>query len=624
MSGADRSSDAPPPRIWHSLRAGWSLLAPGERGTAILLAAAIVAAGLVDLAALSSVMPVVNLVIDPAVLETNQHARRLHALLGDPPLRTVILGACAVSIGLLLFSTVLRLATEYATIRFASRCQTRLATDLLRGCIEAPYEWMLGQNATLLTRLIYSDVGMWGNNFVRRVGLMLNAVVTMVLSVVLVVVAATGETLAVLGAIAATAAVMMRGLRPTLGRLATRQRTEVDRIALAANQALAGVKDVKLSGNADAVIGVFRGAYLGATTANARMQSLRQFPTATVMFLGQAGLVAVAVLMWMSGADRGQITAHMALLVMASSRLIPAISRLSGNIGALWDALPYFDGLVSLRRQVAAGERMEPGRAGAPATGDAIGQWSEIRLNAVTFHYPGAEEPSLESVSLGIERGRSYGIVGPSGAGKSTVIDLLAGLLVPTAGTITIDGRSLDPGQAPSWMARIGYVPQAPFIADDSLRANIAFGVPPTQVDEQRLRTCIDIALLGDVVADLPGGLDTRLGDRGIRLSGGQRQRIAIARALYQQPELLILDEATSALDTISEARVQAAIDGLRGTVTTITIAHRLSTVRNADRIFLLQRGRLVDSGTFQHLQDNNPMFGALVAATGPDGTTTE
>ena len=211
--------------------------------------------------------------------------------------------------------------------------------------------------------------------------------------------------------------------------------------------------------------------------------------------------------------------------------------------------------------------------------------------------------------------GKIYGIVGPSGAGKSTLVDILLGLLDPVAGELFLDDLPLNSIDLASWQSRLGYVSQAPFISDDTLRANVAFGRPTHEADDTRVRQCLEAANLLSILDELPQGLDTRLGDRGSRLSGGQKQRLAIARALYKQPDILVLDEATSSLDALNELAIQQAIQRLRGKVTLVIIAHRLSTIRDADHVFLFDGGRLVSEGSYDDLRVSSPLFSRLAAA---------
>jgi len=228
----------------------------------------------------------------------------------------------------------------------------------------------------------------------------------------------------------------------------------------------------------------------------------------------------------------------------------------------------------------------------APAGGDA--GFSVIELVDVSYTYPTDTRASLSDVRLTLRRGQAVGVVGPSGAGKSTLADVLLGLLAPSRGEVRVDGRALVLPDA-AWWSRVGFVPQTPYLANDSLRRNIAFDLPDEQIDAAQVERAVRLARLEDVVARLPQGYDTVLGERGVRLSGGQRQRVAIARALYRGRQLLVLDEATSALDDETQQDVIRAIASLKGEITTFTIAHRTSTLAGCDFIIRLANGRIVD-----------------------------
>ena len=234
----------------------------------------------------------------------------------------------------------------------------------------------------------------------------------------------------------------------------------------------------------------------------------------------------------------------------------------------------------------------------------------------VGYVYAPASRPAVTDVNLTIEQGQSIGIVGPTGAGKSTLLDLLLGLIEPTSGRLLVDDS--DVSRAPrAWQRQIGYVSQTPYLMDDSLRRNIAFGLPSDTIDEQHLRAAVSAAQLDDVVVTLPQGLDTPVGDRGVRLSGGQRQRVAIARALYRDPAVLVLDEATAALDLETEREVSRAIDALRGSRTVVVVAHRLSTVRRCDRIVVLKAGRVAAVGSYTELLATDSQFQQLIETDG-------
>ena len=233
-------------------------------------------------------------------------------------------------------------------------------------------------------------------------------------------------------------------------------------------------------------------------------------------------------------------------------------------------------------------------------------------FNDVTFWYPGRDQPALQHITLSVREGEAIGVVGASGSGKSTFVDLLLGLMEPTSGKIAIDGEPLM-AHIEQWRERVGYVPQEIFLADDTVAANIAFASLSGSPDPEALDESIRLAHLEGVVRTLPNGLDTMIGERGSRLSGGQRQRIGLARALYRRPRTLVLDEATSALDNETEQLIGQALAELRGKLTMLVIAHRLSTVRSCDRIIYLEEGEISGIGSFAELDRTNEGFARLV-----------
>jgi ABC-type multidrug transport system fused ATPase/permease subunit len=235
----------------------------------------------------------------------------------------------------------------------------------------------------------------------------------------------------------------------------------------------------------------------------------------------------------------------------------------------------------------------------------------DIHFDHVTYSYPTTDAPALADVAVTIVKGQRIGVVGHSGGGKSTFVDLLAGLLHPTSGQILVDGNRVD-DRLHAWREQIGYVPQAVYLLDDSVTANVAFGVPDAEVDTDVVWQALEWSQMADIVRDLPEGLDTRVGERGVRFSGGQRQRIAVARALYRRPSILLFDEATAALDNKLEEDMTVAIEALPGSHTVVIVAHRLSTVRRCDQLLLFDKGVLAAVGTYEELLERSDSFREL------------
>jgi len=589
-------------------RAGWSLMSHKEKIASVWIAIGIVLVGLIDAAALTSVLPVIHLITEPGSLQKPSLLRDLYVYFNEPPIRSFFPALAGVSLLLLTCSTLLRMWSEYITQKLSSQCQTRLAEELLEGVLSADYDWSLRQSPTKLTRLVQNDVSLWANSFVRRLGVVTNAAITALVAVGLVLIYSPWQITVVLVSIAVLVWLALQASKGSIGRLSIVHREATERVAMVSHQSISGLKDVKMTNKESAmtsllVIALTR--YGKALTVN---NSLRQIPSNLLMYLGQASIIGVALMLWWIGTSSGEIASQVALLAMASSRMIPAMNRLSAGAGVLWDAMPYMKGIVALKAEVEAASRDVNIREKS-ATPE---NWSAITFRNVSYQYPNAGQAAIRNLCLELKPGRSYGIVGPSGAGKSTFVDLLAGLLSPTHGAIQIDMKTLDSFSAKDWRYGIGYVSQSPFLLDDTLSANVAFGERGDAIDDTLVWECLRKAHLEDVTLSLEAGLATELGDRGLRLSGGQRQRIAIARALYQRPKILVLDEATSALDGISEAAIQQTLSELHGEITIITVAHRLTTVRDADEIFVLDNGELVTRGSYPELLKTSHLFRRL------------
>ena len=322
----------------------------------------------------------------------------------------------------------------------------------------------------------------------------------------------------------------------------------------------------------------------------------------TIFICGVLLVIAVATLR--SGVS-SDLVPLLGLYAYAGFRVIPSVNRILLHLGRIQYGFPAVDALYDDFR--AFRELPDPLEAEPAKT---VTFADRLVLTGVTFAYD-AHAAAVQDIDLVVARGESFGIVGPTGAGKSTLVDLILGLLRPAAGAIAVDGTDIFTALR-SWQSKIGYVAQSAYLLDDSVRRNVAFGLPDDEIDDGKLRIALQMAQLEAVVAALPSGLDTVIGERGARLSGGERQRVAIARALYHQPELLVFDEATAALDGQTERDVTAAIEALHGRKTMIIVAHRLSTVRSCDRLVFLRGGRIEAQGSFEELLERSPRFRSL------------
>jgi ABC-type multidrug transport system fused ATPase/permease subunit len=369
-------------------------------------------------------------------------------------------------------------------------------------------------------------------------------------------------------------------------------------------QSLGAIKEVKIAGRESFFESRLRAARRALAAVNQRrawIATALRLGVETVLIVSMLGVVLLVTLRGGSGGDTVSL---LALFAYAGFRVVPSANRIMLNTGLLREGQAFItDALADFHAL-----RVPAARAHGPELGVDFAE--SLVCDNVGFSYDADGPPALTSVNLRIKPGESIGIVGPTGAGKSTLVDVLLGLLRPTTGRVLLDGEDLA-GRERAWQRLVGYVPQDPYVLDDTVRRNIAFGVPDTQIDEQRLARACSLAQLDDVVRLLPEGLDTWLGEKGTRLSGGQRQRVAIARALYSEPAVLVFDEATAALDNQTEREVTRAIATLHGTRTLIVIAHRLSTVQGCDRLLFLQDGRVAVTGAYNDLL-RDPAFRAM------------
>ena len=368
---------------------------------------------------------------------------------------------------------------------------------------------------------------------------------------------------------------------------------------------LDGFREARLTSSANAFIDGFRAARMRYARAARVMGILSDAPRYLLEIGFVVAILGISVILFTTGTPAEALTV-LGVFAAASLRALPGLNRVAANLATIRTGRAGLDIISNAIDELdAGGVHDERPRSSQPFSGD-------IELRDLSFRYPDSEEFVLREISLDVHENRTTAFVGSSGAGKSTLLDIVLGLLQPTEGEVVVGGRSIAADLA-GWYSELGVVPQDVFLLNDTLTSNIAFGIRHDEVDPVRVREVIRMAQLDGLITELPAGLDTVVGERGVRLSGGQRQRIGLARALYRQPRVLVLDEATSALDNVTEHEIAKTLGVLQGTLTIVIVAHRLSTVRHADTLVFLKDGRIEAEGTFEEVRAASPDFARLV-----------
>jgi ATP-binding cassette subfamily C protein len=500
-----------------------------------------------------------------------------------------------------LFVTWAEWVKETTIARSASRAAERLFARYLA----ADYTFHLGRQSSQLIQEVArsTDVA-----FQLFAGSLLNIVAeaaTVAALVTVLFLTAPPQALGAVALVLGIASLPMLLTRRLWVRAGERQRSLEAQQLHVLQQSLGAVKEVKITGREAFFEGRLRATRRALARVNQRralMATALRLAVETVLIISMLGVV---LLVMRERTTDAELVAVLALFAYTGFRLVPSANRIMLNAGYVREARAFVTGGIRDFSMVASA----PSKA--PASPEARVEFTRsLACEDVSYTYDGASQPALHHINLTIRPGESLGIVGETGAGKSTLVDVLLGLLRPTTGRVSLDGEGLE-GRERSWQRQVGYVPQRPYLLAETIRRNIAFGLPDMSIDEHGVARAATLAHLDDVIRQLPQGLDTVIGENGAGLSGGQQQRVAIARALYADPAVLVFDEATAALDTATEREVTAALSSLHGTRTLIVIAHRLSTVRECDRLLFLQRGRIAASGSYNELM-GNPAFRAM------------
>ena len=580
----------------------YRLFTVAERAQVGTLVVLVAIAGFLEVFGVAILFPYVAILQDPSRIAQMSYVRMLYGWLNVGSYETFIMGMSLGLLSVFCFKALFTVFLANYQIRFVNDLQTQLGQRLLARYINGPYEFFLSANTSTLIGNLTTSLGQLCAGVVQSALLLSAELISFVGLVAFLVWMDPVFSLIAFVFTAMMALAFLGIIRKKIASYARANDLHWKAMIRKVNESLNAVKEIQVLGRGQYFVEAYGREARAYALAGRRYSVLSQVPRVTLETSAVAMLVAFAIFAMFSNRGGADLFPVLAVFAAATVRILPSINRMI----QAWNAISFYKPAISV---VVSGIGDTPQKSESPDRATApISLQRHFRLLVRSFSYSTGTHFQLEDIDLKVERGEKIAIVGHSGSGKSTLMDLMLGLFPRFDGSLVVDDLDCR-GREAAWQRSIGYVPQNVVMTDDSIKRNVAFGIEDSEIDLTAVARAVSLAGLERVVKNQTSGLDTVIGDRGIRLSGGERQRIGIARALYHDPSLLILDEATSALDNQTERQIVDSILALSPTKTVIIIAHRLSSVRLCDRVYLMSAGRVVDTGSFDEIAQRHPDF---------------
>ena len=581
------------------------LLTPRERKSASLLLLMILLMALLDLIGVASILPFMAVLTNPSLIETNFILNAMFEasnIFGVKNNQQFLFFLGASVFLLLIFSLIFKALTIYVQTQFIQMRLYSISKRLISGYLHQPFSWFLSRHSADLGKTILSEVQrVIGSGISPLMDVISKAIVIITLLTLLIL--ADPKLALVAGLLfGGSYGLIFYFVKSYLKKIGIKQLKSNQSRFLLVSEAFGAAREVKVLGLEQIYIKLFSKSAQSFANTQTLSIVIAQMPRFILEAIAFGGILLMILYQMTQSGSFINALPIISLYVFAGYRLMPAFQNVYTSFTQLTFVGPSLDKLHDDLKNLEIFNENE-----------AIGLIklnNTITLNNIHYNYPNTSRTALKEISLSIAAKSTVGFVGATGSGKTTIIDIILGLLEAQKGSLEVDGEIITKQNSRSWQRSIGFVPQHIFLSDNTITENIAFGVEPKDINQEMVEKASKIANLHNFVMDeLPKQYKTTIGERGVRLSGGQRQRIGIARALYGNPQILILDEATSALDNQTEKFVMDAINNLNKHVTIIMVAHRLTTVKNCDTIFLLDKGQLKNKGTFEELIKNNDQF---------------
>jgi ABC-type multidrug transport system fused ATPase/permease subunit len=562
---------------------------------------------LIDVIGAASVMPFIIVLANPNLIEENSILIYIYITLNfNSKADFFILLGCS-SFGVMIFSLLMRAYTIKAQLKYSMMLEFNLSKRVLQRYLQNDYQWFLRSNSASLGKTILSEVEAIVVGGIMQILLIASQFTVVVILMILLIYTDPMLFIIVAGMLGMAYVSIFMIMSPKISKLGDMRTIANEGRYKSLAEIFGGIKQVKISHLEGKYVKSYEIPAKTYAEIRATFSTMVQIPRFALEGIAFGGVIALLIILIIREQNLSTIMPTITLYALAGYRVMPALQIIYAGFTQLNFVGPTLENLKGeLEGLIIQTRKLTSKNA------DKLNE--AIILKDINFKYNQAHNYSIKNLSMTVERGERIGIVGSTGSGKSTMVDLILGLLKPESGSLSIGKIDLNSENIRDWQKKIGYVAQNIYLCDGTIAQNIAFGIDENEINYMKVELASKTACLHDfVIGNLPDGYDTKVGERGIRLSGGERQRIGIARALYENPEVLILDEATSALDNITEAKVMQSVTSLDSSITLIVIAHRLSTVKSCNRLYLLDEGKIVAQGSYEDLVCNNSSFKQMV-----------
>ena len=559
-----------------------------QKRDGIILFFLLIIVSLLEMLGVSVIVPFIITMLEPDKIMSNQYIAPIVSWLKITDYRHFMYVVSGGIIIIYVLKNAFILYVNYFQSRYRNRLEKDLNVKMLSSYMKRPYTFFLQVNSAEIIRGVNNDITNVASVVDGYSSIFAEGLTCLVIGIFLICMNPF-MALSLLAIAGITALVIIMGFKGITGRCGVQTREAFAEKFKHMNQAVTGIKEISVAQRKQYFVQQFADSAEKAADSNTTYLWISKAPSRLIETVFIGSLLIVVTISYSAAGNNLEFVTALGAIGIAAVRILPSVSTLANAMNGLVYMRPSleeaYDNLMEADRYQQVAGSIE---AEAP---EEIGFYSKIKVNRISWRYQTGLPLVLENLDLEICKGEAIALIGESGAGKSTLADILLGLLKPEAGSVTVDGTDIFSIQS-GWSKLIGYVPQMVFLIDDTIRKNIAFGIPEEEIEDEKVWHALEQAQMKNVVEGMEGGLEAIVGERGIKLSGGQRQRIAIARALYHDPDILILDEATSALDSDTESAVMEAIDALQGRKTLIIIAHRLSTIQNCDKVYEIKDGK--------------------------------